>query len=57
MRMQELFEKLQPIKAKNIKTKKGMTREEALKQVPWKKSYGDCRGFSYNPTTGIATWI
>lgn len=57
MRMQELFEKIKPIKAKNIKTKKGMTRAEALKEVPWKKSYGDCRGFSYNAKTGIATWI
>jgi len=35
---------------------KGLTREEAMKQAPWKKSYGDCRGFSYNPKTGEAKW-
>ena len=57
MKLQELFEKIKPIKATNVKIKKGLTRDEAMKAAPWKKSYGDVRGFSYNPRTGIATWI
>jgi hypothetical protein len=36
---------------------KGLTRDEAMKKAPWKSSYGDCRGFSYNPKTGIASWV
>ena len=39
-----------------IFTDVGMTRDEALKKAPWKKSYGDCRAFSYDPKTGIAVW-
>lgn len=40
-----------------IQLEKGLTRKEALKACPWKKSYGDCRGFSYDTKTGKATWI
>jgi hypothetical protein len=39
-----------------IFTAKGMTRDEAMKKVPWKKEYGDCRAFSYDPKTGVAIW-
>ena len=35
----------------------GLTREEAMKRFPWTKSMGDCRGFSYDPKTGIASWM
>lgn len=38
------------------KIEKGLTRKEAMKKAPWKNSYGDCRGFSYNSETGIASW-
>ena len=54
MKIIELFES--PTKSTKVKIKKGLTREEALKAAPWKKSYGDCRGFKYEPKTGIATW-
>ena len=37
--------------------KKNLTRNEAIKLFPWKKSMGDCRGFFYNPKTGFAKWI
>ena len=40
-----------------IQIEKGLSREEAMKQAPYKKSYGDCRGFSYDKKTGIATWV
>ena len=40
-----------------VQIEKGLTREEAMKKAPYKKSYGDCRGFSYDKKTGIATWI
>ena len=57
MKLQELFEKIKPIKATKVRIEKGLTRDEALKAAPWKKSYGDCRGFSYDKKTGVATWI
>lgn len=44
-------------KPKHIQLEKGLSHEEAMKLAPWKKSYGDCRGFSYDKKTGIATWI
>lgn len=40
-----------------IQIEKGLSKEEAMKKAPYKKSYGDCRGFSYNKKTGIATWV
>ena len=40
-----------------IQLEPGLTRDEAMKRAPWKKSYGDCRAFSYNAKTGKATWI
>lgn len=40
-----------------VQIEKGLTREEAMKKAPYKKSYGDCRGFSYDKKTGIATWV
>lgn len=49
--------KEEPNNPKTIQIEKGLTREEALKKAPWKKSYGDCRGFSYDPKTGKAVWI
>ena len=55
MKLEELYEDIG--KPKEVKLEKGLTRDEALKLAPWKKSYGDCRGFSYDPKTGIATWI
>ena len=42
---------------KKIQLETGLTREEAMKMAPWKKSYGDCRGFSYDSETGIASWV
>lgn len=53
---------LKPIKEdlgnpKVIQIEKGLSREEALKKAPWKKSYGDCRAFSYDAKTGKATWV
>lgn len=42
---------------KTVQLEKGLTRAEALKQAPWKSSYGDCRGFSYDAKTGKATWV
>lgn len=44
-------------KPHTIQIAKGLTREEALKSAPWKKAYGDCRGFSYDKKTGKATWV
>ena len=52
MKVQELL-----TEAKTKIVDKGLTREEAMKQAPWKKSYGDCRGFIYNPKTGEAKWV
>ena len=40
-----------------VQIEKGLSKEEALKKAPWKKSYGDCRAFSYDAKTGKATWI
>ena len=40
-----------------IQIEKGLSKEEAMKKAPYKKSYGDCRGFSYDKKTGIATWV
>jgi hypothetical protein len=57
MKLQELFESPKEPKATKVKIEKGLTTKEALKATPWKKSYGDCRGFSYDKKTGIATWI
>lgn len=42
---------------KRIQLEKGLSHREALKQAPWKKSYGDCRGFHYDAKTGIAQWM
>ncbi len=50
----QLVEKIQP---HTVQIEKGLTREEALKKAPWKATYCDCRGFSYDPKTGKATWI
>jgi predicted ribonuclease toxin of YeeF-YezG toxin-antitoxin module len=44
-------------KPAEVQIEKGLTREEAMKQAPYKKSYGDCRAFSYDKKTGIATWV
>lgn len=49
--------KLLELKQNKIQLKKDLTREEALKLAPWKSSYGDCRGFTYDSKTGIAIWI
>lgn len=49
--------KEEPNNPKTIQLEKGLTREEAMKKAPWKKSYGDCRAFSYDPKTGKAVWI
>ena len=57
MKLSELKEAIKPIKPHTVKIETGLAREEALKKAPWKKSYGDCRGFNYNPKTGEATWI
>jgi hypothetical protein len=57
MKLSELKEAIKPIKPHTVQIEKGLTHEEALKKAPWKKSYGDCRGFSYDPKTGKATWI
>ena len=40
-----------------VQIEKGLTREEAMKKAPYKKSYGDCRAFSYDKKTGVATWV
>jgi hypothetical protein len=55
MKLKELYEDLN--KKNEIQLAKGLSKEEALKLAPWKKSYGDCRGFSYDKKTGIAIWI
>lgn len=55
MLLKELYEDLN--KKNEIQLAKGLTTDEAKKLAPWKKSYGDCRGFSYDKKTGIATWI
>lgn len=49
--------KEEPSNPKTIQLEKGLTRDEALKKAPWKKSYGDCRAFSYDAKTGKAVWI
>lgn len=55
MKLSELKEDLG--KPKTIQLEKGLSKEEAMKKAPWKKSYGDCRAFSYDPKTGKALWI
>jgi len=45
-----------PTHSTTVKIEKGLSREEALKRAPWKKSYGDCRAFAYDPKTGTAVW-
>lgn len=40
-----------------VKIEKGLSQKEALEKFPWKKSYGDVRGCSYDPKTGIQSWI
>lgn len=55
MKVHELLEDLG--KSKSVQLEKGLTRDEAIKLAPWKKSYGDCRAFNYDPKTGLATWI
>ena len=55
MKLKELKEDIG--KPKEIKLEKGLTQKEAMKLAPWKPSYGDCRGFGYDPKTGIATWV
>ena len=55
MLIKELYEDLG--KKNEIQLEKGLTHKEALALAPWKKKYGDCRGFSYNPKTGVAVWI
>lgn len=40
-----------------VQIEKGLTHEEAMKKAPYKKSYGDCRAFSYDKKTGMVTWI
>ena len=42
---------------KRRELEKGLTREEALKRFPYSPKMGDCRGFDYDPETGIATWM
>jgi hypothetical protein len=46
-----------PTDPKRRELEKGLTREEAMKQFPYSPKMGDCRGFSYDPDTGIATWM
>jgi hypothetical protein len=53
MKLQELFESKKHVK----QLEKGLSKKEALKAAPWKPSYGDCRGFHYDPKTGKATWL
>jgi hypothetical protein len=55
MKLRELFEDIG--KKTEVQLEKGLSRDEALKLAPWKKKYGDCRAFFYNPKTGVATWI
>jgi hypothetical protein len=55
MKLSELKEDLG--NPKTIQLEKGLSREEAMKKAPWKKSYGDCRAFSYDPKTGKAVWV
>ena len=45
------------IKKHIVYIEKGLTREEAMKKAPWKKSYGDVRGFKYDKNTGRAVWV
>lgn len=41
---------------KKFKIAKGLTYKEAMLACPWKKSYGDCRAFGYDPKTGECVW-
>jgi hypothetical protein len=50
-----LTEEAQDPKRKELEP--GLTRKEAMKRFPWRASMGDCRGFSYDPKSGIATWM
>lgn len=36
---------------------KGLTVAAARKKFPYRPNMGDCRGFSYSPSTGKAEWI
>lgn len=36
---------------------KNLTRKEAMKKYPYKKTMGDCRGFSYSPKSGKWEWV
>ena len=50
------LDEIKKIKPHRVKIEKGLTREEAMKKAPWKKAYGDVRGFHYDAKTGQATW-
>ena len=43
-------------KPRTFKIEKGLSMEQAMKACPWKKEYGDCRAFGYDPKTGEAVW-
>jgi hypothetical protein len=43
-------------KPRKFKIEKGLTNKEALEACPWKKEYGDCRAFGYDPKTGECVW-
>lgn len=56
--LREDFEIDEDLKRKTtVQLEKGLTYKEALAACPWKKSYGDCRAFSYDAKTGEATWV
>ena len=58
--VQQLVEQLlteKPNKPNRKELEKGLTQEQAIKAFPWNSKMGDCRGFSYDPKTGIATWM
>jgi len=40
-----------------VQLKKGLTREQAVKEGAKKKLKGDFRGFAYDPKTGKATYV
>ena len=53
----EFFLNEEPNDPKRKELEPGLTRDEAIKKFPWRPSMGDCRGFSYDEKTGIATWM
>ena len=55
MKLADLFES--PSRKTEIQLDPGLSRDEAMKLAPWKPKYGDCRGFSYCPKSGIACWM